>query len=486
MTKSTLNRIFQKFNNANIKYAIFKSTDSLHAGFKGIEDLDLFISPEDEMLVRKILEEYNAIFCSVHYALRAQDRFDALILDQDKPRYYHLDIHTRIPVGLKYNKSNTFSLCSTNGFIFNDQYKIFISCAEEQLKLLICKWAFRIGFTHKATLKLDDKNPIFEEFNSCYDKSNIGDGSLDILGVPINIVQVRKSEYFLKTSELYALRKKIISASKTESYNVQFIKNFNKLICYKASRALAKFFPSFIFDRRKPISGGKLIILIGVDGSGKTTHSNMLVRRLGWKLSVRSEYLGSGDGNGWLIRRVFTAILINLKRKPRLKIVHQSERESYSILKKVMYFIIGIYSMLLGLEKLYKVLKIKFAVQNGRTVIVDRWPHSFDGGVLDGRIDVSTKVNGSLYKCISSLERSMYEKIESIAIPKKFIFLDTPFEQVNQRKPGELTLDQYEQRVIIINKLKMRYKFNKSIIDTNRPIEHVEHDVLKAAWDYIN
>ena len=58
----------------------------------------------------------------------------------------------------------------------------------------------------------------------------------------------------------------------------------------------------------KEIKNSKIILICGVDGSGKSTLSKELTKSLKWKLDVKRLYLGAGDGEGFLIRRFGTFI----------------------------------------------------------------------------------------------------------------------------------------------------------------------------------
>ena len=70
----------------------------------------------------------------------------------------------------------------------------------------------------------------------------------------------------------------------------------------------------------------KIILICGVDGSGKSTLSKELTKSLKWKLDVKRLYLGAGDGEGFLIRRFGTFIskIIFKKTSQNRKLNHRN------------------------------------------------------------------------------------------------------------------------------------------------------------------
>src|SRR5690606_19450198 len=83
----------------------------------------------------------------------------------------------------------------------------------------------------------------------------------------------------------------------------------------KTTKLLNQKLGTLIVRRRTPVTGGLTVVLLGVDGSGKSTHVKQLVKWLGWKLDVGYVYFGSGDGPVSLLRKPLVFLRKLRKRK---------------------------------------------------------------------------------------------------------------------------------------------------------------------------
>ncbi|TGU57898.1 hypothetical protein EN790_33970, partial [Mesorhizobium sp. M2D.F.Ca.ET.147.01.1.1] len=73
--------------------------------------------------------------------------------------------------------------------------------------------------------------------------------------------------------------------------------------CYLSLRLLQRWMPGRLPPKRRPAAGGFVVALIGPDGMGKSTQAGRLRQTFGWKFGCAQAYVGTGDGNGWWLRK---------------------------------------------------------------------------------------------------------------------------------------------------------------------------------------
>ena len=350
--------------------------------------------------------------------------------------------------------------------------------------LLICKIAFRKNLFFKKKIIIKSTDTMYSEISNCINELNLKTSSLHVFGKPLTI-KFLDNKFQFESKDLKAIRKVFHFTPLYANYYKRIFRHYGRKVTYKLHRYLSKWAPNRIFDRRAPQTGGKLIALIGVDGSGKSSHVKKLYNTLSWKLSVNTAYLGSGDGPGWYFRRALTKFLIKQKRSNVAKNLLKNQENQKSLKRDIVYIIIGIHALILACERFSKVKKIQKAIQNNIVIISDRWPHNYSGGVLDGPVNVFASQRNIITQLLSRLEQYAYDKINMTDLKIGFIFLETSFEDTMKRKPGELSLEDYNRRVDVIKKIKgnTEHVFN---IKTTPSMELVEKDVFEATWKILN
>jgi thymidylate kinase len=245
--------------------------------------------------------------------------------------------------------------------------------------------------------------------------------------------------------------------------------------------------------KRPAAAGGKIIALVGSDGSGKSTIAAELNRWLWGKIDARTVYLGSGDGSVGIFSSLRRAIsrLVGLYRKARPKSVgvsavgegrHGPGKASGP--KGWGLSIYGLLVMLLSLEiasnSLSKVLRAAEARRRGTLVIADRYPQTEFPGIYDGpRIQVE-RHDSFVRRLLSRIEFSRYRRIESTP-PDVLIRLHVPVELALLRKPDH-NPEAVKQKVAATPKL--RFDGARIVdVDASKPLDQVMVSVKKAVWD---
>jgi hypothetical protein len=95
---------FAGLNEAGVRYGVFKSSRNMLVGLAGSQDLDILVDRADHRRFCAIASEYGGIRSVNHSSLTAPEREDWFIPDFDRGRFLHLDVHTSIRLGGKFNK----------------------------------------------------------------------------------------------------------------------------------------------------------------------------------------------------------------------------------------------------------------------------------------------------------------------------------------------------------------------------------------------
>jgi hypothetical protein len=95
---------FEKLNSAGIRYGVFKSSRNTAPALAGDQDLDLLVAREDYRRFCGIAAEYGGIRSVNHRSLVSPGREDWFIPDFERAKYLHLDVHTEVRLGGKFDK----------------------------------------------------------------------------------------------------------------------------------------------------------------------------------------------------------------------------------------------------------------------------------------------------------------------------------------------------------------------------------------------
>ena len=141
--------------------------------------------------------------------------------------------------------------------------------------------------------------------------------------------------------------------------------------------------------RRVSPRGGVVIVLLGSDGSGKSSILKELVSWLGAKLDVMPIYFGSGQGRGSLYRlplQVLRGMVERISPPPPTRTdaaTRRSASEGRGLIRSI-----GLlpWALTLSLEKRAKLRRLTRARNRGMIVICDRFPQAEIPGFNDGAL----------------------------------------------------------------------------------------------------
>lgn len=172
---------------------------------------------------------------------------------------------------------------------------------------------------------------------------------------------------------------------------------------------------------------GKLIVIEGTDCSGKETQSNLLIERLK-KDGIRIEKFSFPNYNSP------TGKIIGGPYLGKKHICDGWFQEGATNVDP------KVSSLYYAADRLYNIEKIKFLLENGVNVILDRYTFS-NMAHQGGKIEAEQERN-DMYEWLENLEFNLLE----LPKPDIGVFLHMPFEcSISLKKNREEALDQHEQ-----------------------------------------
>ncbi|GEB89701.1 nucleoside/nucleotide kinase family protein [Zymomonas mobilis] len=174
---------------------------------------------------------------------------------------------------------------------------------------------------------------------------------------------------------------------------------------------------------------GKLIALVGCDGSGKSSLTSDLIGVLQKYRPVRRYYLGLGSGD--LGRKIGKIPLVGSWIESRLK---QKAKATRTKGEKIPGALTALVVYAFSLIRFFHYLQMRYALNAGITVITDRYPQAEIAGQCDGPGLSAAKAGNRFVAWLVQSEARLYRRMASFH-PDLILRLDVDAETAHARKP---------------------------------------------------
>ncbi|MDY0885636.1 hypothetical protein ACFPL7_23615 [Dongia soli] len=484
---SVASRLFRTLNEEGIRYGIFKSSRNTAEAVSGMQDMDILIAREDYRSFCQIASQFEGIRSVNHPSLTSSGREDWFIPDFERCKYLHLDVHSSIRLGGKFGKRHclynyadiqdwrvlTFSDCSIPVVSFMDEARITLS-----------RIAFRttsLGFGTWKKLQGTWKTEIDELL---FVPGGPEMATVSFAFGPENFrCHVKKEDgaIWVNRRELSDLRQVIRQGNAAPALSVpaDWLRNALNGGRYLGTRFANRLFPGISIDRRCPVTGGLVVAIIGPDGMGKSTQVKRMRDIFAFKFSCLGLYLGSGDGQGWWLRRLIRLFYIRRRSKIRdIFLDGDGLRERRpSIKKRIGSYLLQFWGVLTALERYNSVCKARRKAACGFIVFCDRWPQSLGHGFLDG----PTRQDNRSRTWVRKWELSLYERMNRYR-PDVAIQLVADYAVSAARKPGELQQGEFEKRIDLMTELRKIDPLIQ-VVDAGNDLDTVSRSLFKLIWE---
>jgi len=485
--------LFATFDKQQIRYSHWKSNQHLTEGLCGFTDIDLLAAKRQCKDVEYSLRLSGFKRVKTQKWSEYPEIEDWLGFDAETGKLLHVHLHYQLIMGKRYVKELHLPVEDVllDKSIRDNRHGLLI--ADPNLEMLLLM--IRVGLkTSLIRLIIDSKGQkvlpanMLAEFQ--YLRKNLNKKDLryfaDLVFGKVSaekIINIIEEGKYYQADRIYKV-KKIINQSLTKHYRFDQITYWKLYYYRKIIHALSQFRKKINLHSqtgKKFSKGGKIIAVVGCDGSGKSTIVAELARWLSWKNDVIRLYMGSGDGNVGIFTRLKKnkdLFIRNLKKKKSLK--RRLRLNPNNLRASINYTVQTLFYFALAQERYRKVLKGYQLRSKGKIVVTDRYPQNEFKGIYDGPHINSDGNHFFNFKQLQSAEQRIYNRIEQFP-PDLVLKLNIPLEISRLRKPDE-NLDIIRRKVEITEQLKFR---NAGIvnIDAAKPLDEVLLQAKKAVWE---
>jgi hypothetical protein len=475
------------FRRQNISYCYWKSSRRVYRCLTGEGDLDLLIAKEDQHRAQLILLERGfKLFPCVAY----RDHPAILsFLGYDEPsgRIVHLHLHFRLVAGnsLLKNYRLPWEEAILARTIVHPMLPIrMLDPVNEALLLIV-----------RSCLELRRSDPIaLRDWRAARQKFALDHGevaaSVDRMTLSSRAAELLDHDLAsLLTDAIYGeptlkdqrrLRRRIerhFAAYRAYNAFEAGLRSLGRAVFWAAGSMNKRFlWVPRPWSRRAPGSG-RVVAVIGVDGSGKSTVVAAIRAWLSQEIDVVPIYFGTGDGRPslvlWPFKLMVPLITLFLRTKPKGashgKISDRAPGLLYSVLLMV-------WATAVAIEKRIKLSAAHRGANRGLIVLTDRYPQNqifdFNDGPLLARLAV-------VPRWLRRFESSIYALARRLA-PDLVIKLVVTPETAAQREP-DMAPALIGQRIAALQQLDFPQAHVVSV-DAEQPLADVLRVVKREIW----
>jgi energy-coupling factor transporter ATP-binding protein EcfA2 len=489
----------------NICYCHWKSNEHLDAAVQGKTDLDVLVDRTEKTKLKQVLSEVGFKYFEAIPCRKYVDIDDYLAIDSETGTLVHLHLHYVLELGEKQLKGYDipWDKLLLSSRIYNDEHHFYTAEPHIETILLIVRATLKTRTRDRLKSILGHdyfKGDFIREFRwlkQRIDLNEIKQLSERLLGADAAslILEVINDESHLKKllrydNPIQAALKPYRRYHPLVALRLRWGREFENLL-YKV---LNRYFDAPVTTRRTPVNGGRMIGILGADGSGKSTVANEVVKCLSQKLDVLPIYLGSGDGKvSWLRLPLVWAnklakTLQSKRRSPDAS--HGSNAEATDGEKdskpksKLSNLVQMLWATTLVYEKQGKLKQSSRAKQRGMIVISDRYPQTQFLGFNDGPLLTNGLSNGrasAFPPALQQWEIESYQHMAEQTPPDLIIKLNVTPEVALARK-ADSPADVVRQKVAAVQALQFAAPTTVVEIDATQPLQDVLREAKRAVW----
>jgi energy-coupling factor transporter ATP-binding protein EcfA2 len=485
---NAVRRMLELFDLRQIEYCHWKSNEHAVAAIMGDTDLDLLFNAGQRALVEEVLTSIGFRVLKAAEHARYPGIVDYVMLDADALRMIHVHAHYQLRLGEKFVKSYhvPWERLILTTRIREPIAGIYATRPDVEAVLLIVRFVLKLRFRDRVGAILGKWKPdsdFVRELAWLLRRSSpeeISAVARELIGEATSALILS----FLSTGSLdggsvWRLRKAVkrdLALHRTlNSFQAGCVAARREILLYWLAfrrRILGQTVPM----RRTNPRGGLIVVLLGTDGSGKSTAVRELTRILARKIDVMNVYFGTGEGAGLLLRAINAIRGGSAKRSNAgMKGTRTGRRGIASQIA------LAAWSVLAARAKRRALRKAVRAKASGQIVLCDRYPQRQfprigDGPVL-GDIGASSPF---LLRWASRFEKKVYDQIA--AVPPDIVFkLKVSAATAYARKPGQPSIAVLEQKLEIVDALNFPRAVSVQI-DAEQPLNRVLSSISAPLW----
>jgi thymidylate kinase len=480
VTSPTALRTFQRLNSAGIRYAVWKGSVRLQDNLKGVGDLDLVVAPEDLAAFRETL---GGLGWRRTTSLRpAADGVseDHFLLDDPTGRLVHLDLALQLePVrhGLGGVPTSWQRLVLEGRTLTASGVAVAAPAVEAALLLLrIARMAAPCGWLEPPSGagvvggRLDELSELLLRCDTAAVEVVLG-RALTPRTVAVAVAALRApSRRNLRRLHRQIGRER--ARTGTGSPMVPAVARAGRRLLRHVN---STYLHRPVLLRRGFPGGGRIVALVGGDGSGKSSLARQLEVVYGIKFDTLRLYLGSGDGPASLLRFPMKLVHDRLpvrKRPPRTTGARRAAPDAAHVA----------WALALAREKRLRLRRARLARARGLLVLCDRYPQSQVIGENDGPLLTSWSQSSRAWcRWLAAHERRPYDQAERLP-PDLVLKLEVDPATAVHRRP-DASVDHLAHRAALVRSLRWDPGTTRVVVlDATAPPTEVLRRASSAIW----
>ena len=489
-----IEQLFDAIHEEGIVYCHWKSNEHLDASMQGDTDLDVLFNIQQKAKLERILERLDFKKFESIKEKTYKDIVDYIGFDKNSGKVVHLHTHYRLTLGEAYLKGYQLDIESVilATRCYDERFEIYCIDPHYEQVLLFIREALKIRRRDRVKNLFGrarvNANALRE---SQWLESRTSYGGLyaairKILkdaDAAFRIISTGMT--FQGLLELSLIVREEFQSKRLYSPLTANAKRWHREVRVKAARVLAKFFHRPVTSRRVNPRGGVIIAVIGADGSGKSTVTEILRQTFEKKMDVFKVYFGRGDGKRSVLRGMLQGIKSIFRTESRqAKVLGSSQiQENAKRPKGLRLMYKCMEAVTVAWEKRDNLRLIAAAKQKGALIICDRYPQNQFMGYNDGPLlHELLESKNFLLRALAKYERDIYASSEEIA-PDIVIKLIADAEVVEARKPNETRFDVLVAKINAVKSLRVSPSSKEVMIDAVQPLQNVLMAVKNVTWD---
>ncbi|TPE49139.1 hypothetical protein [Amaricoccus solimangrovi] len=490
--------LFADLDAAGIRYCHWKSNEHLGPALEGLTDLDVLVDPRQQRALQEILaarnyKRFDAVGSKRYPAV--EDHFG---FDPATGRIAHLHLHYRLTLGQPHLKGYRLPwerrVLETR--IFDAGHGIHVAAPEMEMLLLLTRRVLKRRFRDRfrrprpAGAPPTDFRREFDWLRARVSPETLAPLARDLLG-PEAEAPLRA---LLDDPEDPAARRAFARAAQARLRHFRTYGPIRSALLAALREAQwigdalnRRLFHSPTPMRRISPRGGVVIVLLGSDGSGKSSLARELSDWLGVKFDVTRIYFGSGQGPASLYRQPLRLArhLVERIAPPSPARPDAADRRSPAEGRGALRAI-GLlpWALTLSLEKRAKLRRMIQARNRGQIVLCDRFAQGefpgFNDGALLGHLRES---RWGLARALAAWEEVPYRR-GAVDPPDLVLKLFAPADVIATRRP-EMTLPQIQRRLDTVRALSFPGSETVREVRTDGSLEETALAIKCHVWELL-
>jgi len=469
-----ISELFQLFESNKIDYCHWKSINHLDATLKGITDLDILVdNSKSNLLETHLLAIGFERFETAN--LRSYPGIHDYVCLDISGVWVHLHLHYNLNLGDRWVKAFHFPIEKKvlSRSLYLEDIKTKIVNPYDELMMLCLRMCLK--FKNPFNDKLIKEEMLFIKANITASTDDYNDyyEVLPNLKLLIDTILNNSSIDFNKLNKISkSVTKELIAFRRFNLFTFKYLSLKRKVYRYYVEFR-RRFIKEFSVGRREISNGGKIIAIVGIDGSGKTSVVSEMQYFYSRQMNVTRVFLGNGQsGASWYRKLIFNFYGTKFKNSKEGKFTKKRTSTFYAL-----WILLCLFDKENNLKKAIK------ARANGNLVLSDRWPQNKISGTFDGaRLDFEMSKN-FIVRYVQNRELK-FLKLSKLISPDLVIKLKIDPEVSVIRKPNELSLAEAKSNSSILDELVWN-ECRHDVIVANDDFITVSESVKQKIWKLI-